>query len=185
MACPGHRTHCYLTIKHQYDITTIREYSLLIGRSYWEGRSLVDHPSRLNDLISKLRERGFRLTPQRMAVLKILAASKQHPSVEQIYHRMKPDFPMTSLATVYRTVALLKEMGEVLELGFSDDSNRYDGGRPNPHPHVICIKCKKIVHPELDIISRLPLEVAQKTGYRIVHHRVDFFGICPACQGKE
>ena len=79
-----------------------------------------------------------------MAVLKILAESEQHPSVEQIYDRMKPDLPMTSLTTVYKTVALLKEMGEVLELGFSDDSNRYDGSRPYPHPHLICIKCRKI-----------------------------------------
>ena len=146
---------------------------------------MVNHQSRLNELISKLRERGFRLTPQRMAVLKILAESEQHPSVEQIYDRMKPDFPMTSLATVYKTVALLKEMGAVLELGFSDDSNRYDGSRPYPHPHLICIKCREIVDIELGILSKLPLEVAQRTGYRIVNHRVDFLGICPDCQARE
>jgi len=146
---------------------------------------MADHPSRLTQLISRLRERGFRLTPQRMAVLRILAESAQHPSVEDIYDRMKPDFPMTSLTTVYKTVALLKEMGEVLELGFSDDSNRYDGIKPYPHPHLICVRCRKIVDPELGVLSKLPLEVAQTTGYRIVSHRVDFFGICPDCQARE
>ncbi|MFB0536441.1 MAG: Fur family transcriptional regulator [Anaerolineae bacterium] len=62
--------------------------------------------ARLEELIARLRERGHRLTPQRMAVLKILAASERHPSVGQIYERVKVDFPMASLATIYKTVTL-------------------------------------------------------------------------------
>jgi len=146
---------------------------------------VTDPQARLDELVVKLRERGHRLTPQRMATLKILATSEEHPSVEQIYERVKADFPMTSLATVYKTVTLLKDMGEVLELGFSDGSNRYDGARPYPHPHLICVKCRSIVDLELATLSELPQEVAQRTGYRILSHRFDFFGICPRCQGKE
>ena len=55
-----------------------------------------------------------------------------------------------SLATVYKNIILIKSFGEVLELGFPDGSNRYDGNKTNPHPHVICIKCKKIVDPDLE-----------------------------------
>ena len=146
---------------------------------------MADPQARLDELITRLKERGHRLTPQRMAVLKILAASEEHPSVEQIYERVQAEFPMTSLATIYKTVTLLKEMGEVLELGFSDDSNRYDGIRPYPHPHLICIKCKKIVDPKVAIWSELRQEVARSTSYQIVSHRLDFFGICPQCQEKE
>jgi Fur family peroxide stress response transcriptional regulator len=146
---------------------------------------MADPQARLDELITRLKERGHRLTPQRMAVLKILAASEEHPSVEQIYEGVKAEFPMTSLATIYKTVTLLKEMGEVLELGFSDDSNRYDGIRPYPHPHLICIKCKKIVDPKVATWSKLPQEVARSTGYQIVSQRLDFFGICPQCQEKE
>jgi Fur family peroxide stress response transcriptional regulator len=146
---------------------------------------MADPQARLDELITRLKERGHRLTPQRMAVLKILAASEEHPSVEQIYERVKAEFPMTSLATIYKTVALLKEMGEVWELGFSDDSNRYDGIRPYPHPHLICIKCKKIVDPKVASWDELPQEVARSTSYQIVSHRLDFFGICPQCQEKE
>jgi Fur family peroxide stress response transcriptional regulator len=145
---------------------------------------MADPQARLDELTIRLRERGNRLTPQRMAVLKVLATSEGHPSVEQIYERVKVDFPMTSLATIYKTVTLLKEMGEVLELGFSDDSNRYDGHKPYPHPHLICIKCKNIVDPQVAALSELHQEVAQSTGYQIVSHRLDFFGICPQCQGK-
>jgi len=146
---------------------------------------MADPQARLDEMITKLKERDHRLTPQRMAVLKILAANEGHPSVEQIYERVKADFPMTSLATIYKTVTLLKEMGEILELGFSNDGNRYDGIRPYPHPHLICTECKNIVDPDVATLSELRQEVAQSTGYQIVSHRLDFFGICPQCQEKE
>jgi len=146
---------------------------------------MADPQARLDELITKLKEQGYRLTPQRMAVLRVLATSEEHPSVEQIYERVKANFPMTSLATIYKTVTLLKEMGEVLELGFSDDGNHYDGNKPYPHPHLICTKCKNIVDPEVATLSELRQEVAQSTGYQIRSHRLDFFGICPQCQGKD
>jgi Fur family peroxide stress response transcriptional regulator len=117
-----------------------------------------------------------------MAVLKVLATSEEHPSVEQIYEQVKADFPMTSIATIYKTVTLLKEMGEVLELGFSNEGNRYDGNRPYPHPHLVCVKCKRVVDLEIATLSELPQKVARRTDYRIVNHRLDFFGICPRCQ---
>ncbi|MBM3242109.1 transcriptional repressor [Candidatus Poribacteria bacterium] len=141
--------------------------------------------NRLEQMLAKLRERGFRITPQRLAVLKILASSEDHPSVEQIYEQVKADFPTTSLATIYKAVTLLKELNEVLELGFPEGSNRYDGNKPYPHPHMICIKCKNIMDPDLMGLKQLTEEAAQKTGYKIIDHRLDFFGICPACHEKE
>ena len=143
---------------------------------------MADQKTRLDQMISKLREREYRITPQRLAILKILAVSKGHPSVEKIYAQVKKDFPTTSLATVYKTLIVMKEIGEVLELGFSDDSNRYDGKRPYPHPHLICIECKKILDPELGSLIDMTQELAQDTDFNIVHHRLDFFGICPECQ---
>ena len=77
---------------------------------------MADSDARLQELVRVLRDRGYRLTPQRMAVLSILSASEGHPSVQQIYNQVREDFPMTSLGTIYKTVTLLREMGEVLEL---------------------------------------------------------------------
>jgi Fur family peroxide stress response transcriptional regulator len=144
-----------------------------------------DPDTRLKELVAKLKERNHRLTPQRLAVLKILAAGEGHPSVERIYEQIRPDFPMTSLATVYKTVTLLKEMDEVLELGFNNGGNRYDGSKPYPHPHLICTQCGAIQDLEVDALSDIPRQVAQDTGYRIVSHRLDFFGICPTCQAGQ
>jgi len=137
---------------------------------------------RLDAMLAKLKSHDFRITPQRHAVLRILAASEEHPSVAEMYEAVRVEFPTTSLATIYKTVSLLKEIGEVLELGFHDSNNRYDGTRPFPHPHVICTQCKKIMDPELLSLDNLSAEMSQKTGYRIVSHRLDFFGLCPDCQ---
>ena len=145
---------------------------------------MSDPEIRLETMIRRLRENGSRITPQRIAIFKILAASKGHPSVEKIYEQVKPIFPTTSLATVYKNVTLLKDLGEVLELAFSNDSSRYDGNRPHPHPHLVCIKCKKILDPDLASLKDVTSELTQETGFKIVNHRLDFFGICSECQKK-
>jgi Fur family peroxide stress response transcriptional regulator len=148
-------------------------------------RDSIEPQKRVEEMLSKLKSRDFRITPQRLAILKILAASEGHPSVDAIYKEVKALFPTTSLATVYKTVSLLKELNEVLELGFPDGSNRYDGYNPVPHPHAICMTCKKIMDPELMNIDELSEEMSRKTGYKIFHHRLDFFGLCPDCQQKN
>lgn len=145
----------------------------------------IEPQKRLDEMLGKLKGRDFRVTPQRLAVLKILAASEGHPSVDEIYREVKAEFPTTSLATVYKTVGLLKELKEVLELGFPDGSNHYDGNNPMPHPHAICVKCKKIMDPELKNLDELSEEMSRKTGYKIYHHRLDFFGLCPDCQKQN
>ncbi|MFZ0451895.1 MAG: transcriptional repressor [Desulfatiglandaceae bacterium] len=145
----------------------------------------LDAKQRMDQMVSKLREHDFRITPQRLAVLRILAASDGHPSVERVYETVRRDFPTTSIATVYKTVHLLKQLNEVLELGFPDGSNRYDGKKPFPHPHVICVRCQKIIDPDLESLKDMTAEVADETGFDILTHRLDFFGICGDCKRAE
>ena len=140
---------------------------------------------RFEIIIQKLRDNGHKITPQRLAIVKILAKSQGHPSVEDIFDQIKADFPTMSLATVYRNIVLIKSLGEVLELGFPDGSNRYDGNKPYPHPHVICIQCKKIVDPDMGGLDELKNRVASQTHFKIINHRLDFFGICSNCMAKK
>ena len=137
---------------------------------------------RFQEMLDKLKSLDFRITPQRLAVLRILAASEDHPSAEQIFEKVRAEFPTTSLGTIYKTIVLLKGLNEVLELGFPDGRNRYDGIKPFPHPHVICTKCGKIMDPELMGLDELEEEVSKKTGFIIQNHRLDFFGVCKECQ---
>lgn len=139
---------------------------------------------RTQRILDKLKESGHRITPQRLAILRTLMENPGHPSVEDIYQKVKINFPTTSLATVYKTISVIKEMGEVLELEFSSDHNRYDGYKPYPHPHLICVKCKSIMDPELSSLADLTQELVADTGFRILSHRLDFYGICPECQNK-
>ena len=135
--------------------------------------------------MGRLRERHCRVTPQRVALLRLLASSEGHPSAAHLYDQIRAQFPTTSLATVYKTLSLLDDMGEVLELGFSHDDNRYDGHNPHPHPHLICIRCRKIVDAEASLTQNLAQEMASGSGFRVVGHRLDFYGLCPDCQGSE
>ncbi len=146
---------------------------------------MADPEARLQEMVLKLQDRGLRITPQRLAILRALAFSVGHPSVEQIHEKVRAAFPTTSLATVYKNIALLKELGEALELGFADGSNRYDGNRPYPHPHLVCIRCKNIIDPELPSLVDLTAQLSKQTGFCIVSHRLDFFGVCGACQKLE
>ena len=143
---------------------------------------MTDPQLRFEELLKKLRDSQHRITPQRIALLRLLAASEGHPSAAHLYDRLTAQFPTTSLATVYKTLSLLDEMGEVLELGFSDDDNRYDGNRPYPHPHLICLRCRRIVDVDAGLGQDLAQEAAKGSGFQIVGHRLDFYGLCPECQ---
>ena len=143
---------------------------------------MADPRERLEQLIRVLKGNGHRLTPQRLAMLKVIAKSEGHPSVEQIYERIKANFPTTSLATIYKTLSMLKDMGEVLELSFAHVGSRYDGNKPYPHPHVICTRCGQILDPQFAAMAEITQEMARQTGYQITHHQLNFFGLCPECQ---
>ncbi len=138
--------------------------------------------NRLQAIVRRLVENGRRITPQRLAILNVLTKSRDHPSVEQVHQAILKDFPTTSLATVYKTIHLLKEEGEILELEFSELGNRYDGIKPKPHPHVICGKCGAIVDPETVDLEELTRLIAKETGFAINSHRLDFYGLCPLCR---
>jgi Fur family peroxide stress response transcriptional regulator len=139
---------------------------------------------RLKTLAKKLKARGQRVTPQRMAVLQALSNNRRHPGIEDIYTSVREDFPMISLATVYKTINMLKEIGEVMELNTGEDYHRYDGYRPYPHPHLICTRCKRITDIDAVDLEEIAQNIAHDTGYSIQSERLDIYGICPECQQK-
>jgi Fur family peroxide stress response transcriptional regulator len=141
----------------------------------------TDLQVRVNQMAECLKQQGLRLTPQRLAVLKALVENNHHPTAEQIYDHVRADFPTTSLATVYKTLAVLKEMGQIVELGFNDGSNRYDL-ITETHAHLICIRCKSILDAEVKGINQFVQQVITQHGYQLVGQRLDIFGVCPQCQ---
>ena len=146
---------------------------------------MADPEARYDEMIGKLKAGSQKLTPQRLAILRVLANSSDHPSVDDIHQKLAKDFPGISQATVYRTIMMVKSLGQVLELGFPDGSNRYDGSKPDPHPHVICTRCKRIIDPNVSDFIDLPRKIAEANGFEMVSYRLDIFGVCPLCRNHD
>jgi len=142
---------------------------------------MPDPETRFNEMISLLKQRQFRLTPQRMELVRLIAASEGHPNATQFYARIQEKFPTMSQATVYKTLAMLKEMKQVLEIDLRDDSH-YDGNRPEPHPHLICTKCNRIMDGELEIDHSLLKNLETTSGFHITSSQITFYGLCADCR---
>ena len=140
---------------------------------------------RLETMVAKLKDSKRKATPQRLAVMRVLAEHKGHPSIRDIWLILRRRFPGISQATVYRSVQLVKSLGEACEIAFADGGSRYDGRRPQPHPHIVCLACGRIVDPELQSLKDMTREIIAGSGFRIATFRLDFFGLCPACDGKK
>lgn len=131
-----------------------------------------------------VQERRFKLTPQRLAILDFLRENTEHPSAEDIYKDIRKRFPTMSLATVYNTLETLMKQGSVRELTIDAQKKRFDPN-PEPHHHLICTGCKKII----DIYIEYQLQVPEdkKKGFDVVGNHIEFYGFCPDCrkQGTE
>ena len=145
---------------------------------------MSDPHVRFDELITALKERDFRLTPQRVELVRLIASSEGHPSAAQLYARIKRQFPTISQATIYKTLALLKELGQVLEIDLRDDSH-YDGNRPQPHPHLICMKCNKIVDGEASLDQESIRKMEKASGYTILRPQISLYGLCPDCKKES
>ncbi len=143
---------------------------------------LQEKQNRIDKIVTRLKELGYRITPQRMAIVDVLIQDAHHPTVEEVYQKVRNDFPMTSRATVYKTIGLLKDMGEIGELNISNSSSHYDGFNPERHPHLVCNCCNEIIDLADDVFGQMSVEAVQQHGYILQGHDVTIFGICPKCQ---
>jgi len=136
-------------------------------------------------MTGKLKTSGLKSTPQRLAIIRVLAESHGHPSVEDICARLRKDFPGISPATVYRNIMLIKSLGEAYEIALAGAGSRYDGRKPYPHPHIVCLGCGAIIDPELKSLRDMTREITAASGFVIKTFRLDFFGTCPDCCKKN
>lgn len=143
---------------------------------------MIDAEARLSELVESLRDGNGRLTPQRMAILRVLAYGEEHPTAEEIHEEIKKEFPMTSLATVYKTLSALKEIGEVREAVHLGGKIHFDGKHADPHPHLVCTSCNAVQDVDIKEIRDLINKASEKTGFEFFDHRLTFFGLCPKCK---
>lgn len=132
-----------------------------------------------------LKEKGYKLTPQRRSVLdEVIKNEGSHLTTEEIYDLVKVNCPEIGLATVYRTVQLLEEMGVLYKVDLDDGCSRYelcDKDENHQHHHLICQKCGKIIEVEGDLLEELEQIVEKKYSFKVVNHSLKFYGICDNC----
>ncbi len=135
-------------------------------------------------LSQPLRAVGIRVTPQRLAVYEVLRESDDHLSAETIFQRVRATQPSLSLATVYRTLEMLRDAGLAVEGRLGDSRNFYETN-VEPHFHLVCIDCHTVQDLDPEQAVRLQREMTERSGYRIRWSRLEFYGSCIDCLARE
>ena len=133
----------------------------------------------------KLKEAGYKLTPQRIAILDAIEMNKgKHLNTEEIYDLVRQRNPEMGLATVYRTLQLLEELEVVSSLNLEDGCVRYemyDNGHHNHH-HLICSNCGSVIEVEGDLLDSLEMKIEEEYDFKRLDHKLKFYGICSKCK---
>ncbi len=139
---------------------------------------------RLELFLSKAREAGIRVTPQRLAIYRVVAASEDHPGVEEVHRKLRRNFPTLSLDTLYRTLRLLEELGLVNAVGPRRDTLRYDANTTRHH-HFTCLRCGLIRDFEDARLSALKIPAETRVLGQPQELRVEVLGVCNNCLNKQ
>jgi Fur family ferric uptake transcriptional regulator len=144
------------------------------GRSA-EGRSIR----------GQFREKGIVFTAQRERVLRALMEAGGHLDAEELHRRLSLSRPRVALATVYRTLQLLKDNGLAAESQFGERRHRYERVQEGHHDHLVCLACGRVLEFEEPAIEQLQERVARGHGFVALSHRLELYGYCRACAGRN
>jgi len=136
----------------------------------------------VDELTDRFRARGFRVTPQRQAIFRLLDGNVEHPTVEALYESARAEMPTISLKTVYQTVHDLEDLGEVHLLHVGTGSVRVDPNVEHPHHHLICTECGRVRDVVVDV-GDLRVPARARDGFAVADVQVHFRGVCSDCAG--
>ena len=129
----------------------------------------------------QLRERGYRMTPQRMAILHVLHHEGTHLSPAEVYKKARKELPGLTEPTVYRTLEFLADIALVRPSYSSSGHLTYEIAG-NAHHHIVCRNCGGEIEVEHTLLESLYRLLETTSGYRSIGSHVTFFGVCPKCQ---
>ncbi len=137
-------------------------------------------------LKQKLQDTGFKITPQRRAIIEVLLKNdSKHLSSEEIYDLVKDICPEIGIATVYRSMQVLDEVGVISKLNLDDGCIRYEinlNENSHHHHHLICKKCSRIIEVEEDLLEEIESSIEKMYGFKVLDHDVKFYGLCKNCK---
>lgn len=136
-----------------------------------------------NKIAGILRQRGYKLTAQRRAILQVIASQEDHLSPETLYERTKEQCPGVGLVTVYRTLQLLDSLSLVCRVHSSAGCRDYMMRRPTEHHHhLVCSDCGRAIDFGECDLGELESRLSRQTGFEIQGHLLELYGKCGACR---
>ncbi|MFO7952195.1 MAG: Fur family transcriptional regulator [Bacillota bacterium] len=138
--------------------------------------------SLLEETKELLKNKGYKLTGPRLAILQYLAREKGHPDITEIYEGIKQEYPGIGIATVYRNIDLFLRLGIVRALTLKNSQLRYELNNPEDyHHHLICKSCQQIVEFGSCSFQSIAGEIEKVTRFQIDEHNLEVYGLCPKC----
>jgi len=134
--------------------------------------------------IEALRSKGYKATPQRITICRVALNSRAHPSAQQVYDEVKKIHPTVSLATVYKTLEVLRDLELVQEIKFPKGQARFDSYM-KPHINLVCLNCGNITDLDDMTAKEITRKVAAATKFKPTGQRIDVYGICQKCGGAK
>jgi len=151
------------------------------GRTGQAGGRTADEPSENRSIRRLFREKGIVFTTQREKVLRAVIEAGKHIDAEELHRRLSASTQRVDLATVYRTLQMLREHGLVAENQFGERRHRYEQAEGRHHDHLVCLACGKVQEFEEPAIEQLQERVARRHGFTALSHRLELYGYCRAC----
>ena len=145
----------------------------------------MEESKTFDTICNLLRNRSYKLTPQRQTILQtFLEHVDRHLSAEEVYVLVKNQNPEIGLATVYRTLDILAEIGVLLKNDFGDGRSRYEFSRKNEHHHhhLICLRCGDVSEFDDDLLESLEAVIAKRNKFKVMDHDLKFYGYCRKCE---
>ena len=134
-------------------------------------------------IIETLRKKGYKATTQRIAICRFVLHSREHPSAQRIYDEVKKVHPTVSLATVYKTLQILREQGLIQELDLPESMARFDS-YVEPHVNLVCLQCGKIQDFDDNAAREMVERVSAQAEFTRTGQRIDIYGLCKTCRGR-
>jgi Fur family ferric uptake transcriptional regulator len=134
------------------------------------------------EIVKKLTDKGYRLTPQRLMIVSAIEDSDGHISAEEIYAQVATKYPQVNISTVYRTLELLKQLGLVFETDFGEGRVRYHPAEKGHHHHLVCTGCGTVIDLDESLLSSLRDMLLREYKFDADLKHLAIFGRCPKCQ---
>jgi Fur family peroxide stress response transcriptional regulator len=135
-------------------------------------------------IVEALRRKGYRATPQRIAICRFATSSREHPTAGRIYKEVRKQYPTVSLATVYKTVDVLKELHMVQELAVTDGDSRFDSNT-EAHVNLVCVECGSVRDSDNQIIQDVVEKAARAARFNVTGQSLALYGVCHRCDVKK